>query len=828
MKKICFLTVCLLSFGLVSAQQVINGVYQGSPTSFMFLTPQTGNPNNNQWSDSWVKPRRYDDGEDFISSSTGQSNLGSNGQLGVQTGANYSHRFITTSDSLINVANDDCFRMLDGNNMLRNMGILPLSWNSDLYNVETYETKVIQMGGFTTNRGQHAQEILYSFVPSIDTPVLMLHFAFNTEGAYHRSGGWQGGFAPRNPGVEFAVLEHGTNNYLQLGYYNNDGIHPYSQFWFGTPMGSDNDYTCCGNPDPRNTPSNKALIRLPYSNNCQCDCGSGTYDVHEICTFPYTIVAFDLSEQARNHQAVDFRVREWSCNATLHKSNCYFTAKMIPAKLKVEYCGGDSLKLYIPWGFDQNDEISYKWYNGIDSTNCNRFYPDDPFDSRVLGGSTIYHPLLKPNPEKPYYRCEVVSETGVPFTYEATVNYYLLRPAFFAEPKAISDSVPRHMRTCDYSVVVHNHSQIGIISPKADGSGVDTTWQNLRLNPEQCTWDFGDGTPEVHGFEPTHTYQDTGKYAIKLHIQDFDRICTSFDTIDTVHILREYIMTTDTLKDTVVTCESNLPYYYRPAVFGHDIGNTATTWNMNVAGTIRTVKFTGYNDTLIRPSTGIRDSVVPIIAWNGCDSIARVKFDVLTPTVVINQVGDFCDSAQTLLVASVANVSDEEDVEYTWTYLDTVLSETDELWAMSDGSYSVQIVDVSTDCKASTTFKIDPCVPNIFLPNCITPTKTLNEGPDQNDYFYLDQFVLRFITDVKFSVFSRNGEQLYHYEGKKTPSGEFFPPVPYANLPESMNDRLVLWDGRVKGDVRAGNYVYTLWIVSGGQTYLYKGMLTVM
>lgn len=798
MKKILFLTVCLLSFGLVSAQQVVNGVYQGSPTSFMYLTPQTGNPNNTQWSASWVKPS-YDPND--ITNFTAQ--------MGVSGGTYPSHRFkIYDPNNPQSLNNDNCFRQCSGVSF--NRPIMAESWNTDLY-PGTYVDTVIQMGmpGLSSANpsGKHAQQMLYSFVPDTNNPVLLLNFAFVTEDAAH-------GYTI-NPGVEFAVLQHGTNNFLSIGNYNNNPNFPYSRFWYRTPANN-------GTTDPENTPVARPTQSCPVQSGCPCQSG-----VNAIFTYPYTIVAFDLSQQARTNTAVDLRIRVWGCDYDYHWSYCYFTAKMIPAKLKVEYCGGDSLKLHIPWGFDEiNDE--YKWYNGTDANHCTRFDPNDNDDSRVIEGSTVYHPLLKPNPEKPYYRCEVVSYTGVPFSYEATVNYYLLRPAFFAEPKAISDSVPRHMRTCDYSVVVHNHSQIGIISPKADGSGVDTTWQNLRLNPEQCTWDFGDGTPEVHGFEPTHTYQDTGKYAIKLHIQDFDRICTSFDTIDTVHILREYIMTTDTLKDTVVTCESNLPYYYRPAVFGHDIGNTATTWNMNVAGTIRTVKFTGYSDTLVRPSTGIRDSVVPIIAWNGCDSIARVKFDVLTPTVVINQVGDFCDSAQTLLVASVANVSDEEDVEYTWTYLDTVLSETDELWAMSDGSYSVQIVDVSTDCKASTTFKIDPCVPNIFLPNCITPTKTLNEGPDQNDYFYLDQFVLRFITDVKFSVFSRNGEQLYHYEGKKTPSGEFFPPVPYANLPESMNDRLVLWDGRVKGDVRAGNYVYTLWIVSGGQTYLYKGMLTVM
>jgi hypothetical protein len=156
------------------------------------------------------------------------------------------------------------------------------------------------------------------------------------------------------------------------------------------------------------------------------------------------------------------------------------------------------------------------------------------------------------------------------------------------------------------------------------------------------------------------------------------------------------------------------------------------------------------------------------------------------------------------------------------------MSNTEEMLAISDGTYSVHIVDGTTECEASTSFKIDPCVPNVFLPNCITPTRTQNEGPVQNDYFYLDQFVLRFITDVKFMVYSRNGEQVCYYEGHKDADGKFMPPTPYASSSDEMNGRLILWDGKVNGSVIDGNYIYTLWIVSGGQTYLYKGMLTVM
>lgn len=820
MKRIAFVMVLVLIVGVAKGQgqpivvdgnQVINGVMYGSPKNFMYL-PE--NPPAGGWNNSWVKPKRYDKGGDFISSSTGQSNLGSGGQLGAQTsGANYSHRFITTSDSSVNVSNDYCFRdQLDNNPY--NMGILPLSWNSNLYVNETYETTVIQMGGFTTNRGQHAQEILYSFIPSIDTPVLMLHFAFNTEGAYHKTGGWQGGFAPRNPGVEFAVLEHGTNNYLQLGYYNNDGIHPYSQFWFGTPMGSDNEYTCCGSSDPRNTPSNKALIRVPYSNNCDCDCGPNSYDVHEICTFPYTIVAFDLSEQARNHQAVDFRVREWTCSANLHKANCYFTAKMIPAKLKVDYCKGDPfIKLTVPWGFDED---SYHWYNGADSASAQWFDPAD-FDNpaMVYEGSTSYVPKLIPNPAKPYFRCEVVSYTGVPFVYEATVDYYDLRPMFWAEPRATSDSVHK----CGYSVLLHNESQIGVIVPNGNG-GVDTNWQDLKtliqLHPELCTWNFGDDTLEYHGFEPEHVYADTGTYIITLTITDTGRVCVSPEYYDTVRILKEF-KEKHYARDTVVTCESKLPYHYKPELFGEQ--EPRTTWDIINAG----------EDSILVNYTWVTKDSLRIRSWNGCDSIVKVKFDVLTPMVLIQEAAgsDFCDSAKTLLETRVDNVS--RPPVYVWTFMDSVIGTGSTLWAMSDGVYTVSIEDTTTGCTKDNTYKINSCVPNIFLPNCITPTtKAAEEGPVQNNYFYLDEFVLRFISEVKFMVYSRDGQQVYYYEGKKNPDGKFAPPTPFGNLPSEMDNRLVLWDGSVHGRIVDGTYTYALWIVSGGKSYLYKGRLMVM
>lgn len=778
---ICF---CLTSSWLMG-QEVVNGVLQGSPTSFMYLptTAPTGG-----WNNSWVKPSAEVTG-------SYSSTFNYTEHMGAITNPNdFTHRFIVRgADPGDSPDNDPCYRGFV-NSAFYNKPIMAEAWNSDIF-FGTYVDTVIQMGMPGPNgqdpSGIYAQQIIYSFVPDEDNPVLLLSFAFNTEDAQHPDGIYHPGYED-NPGVEFAVLQHGTDNFLPLGNYDPD--HPYSQFWFRTPSSS-------GTADPWNTPVVVPVSSLTKSDSCPCQ-----YGVDNVFTYPYTIVAYNLSAQARTHTAVDFRVRVHACTSRYHWAYCYFTAKMVPAKLLVKYCGGDTLKLDIPWGFDANN---YRWYNGPDSATVVQnkdqywFDPGDATTTGIFDGSTVYHPLLRPNPARPYFRCETESYTGVPFTYEATVNYYDLQPSFTVESTALTDNP-----ACDYSVVLHNTSKIGVIKPK-EGGGLDTVWQDLQANPDQCTWNFGDDTLDVTGFAPTHTYTAPGTYYISLHITDFERVCTSLDTVIPV-IIDEEFMKPQYAEDEVTTCENNLPYYYKPDIFGFD--NAQTRWDWNAVGE-REVNFS--------------NAINPVKAWNGCDSIVKVDFDIMTPVVVIEQVGeDFCDSAKTTLKAVATNISD--DVKYYWTFMDSIIGNAETLKAYADGTYEVKVVDTVTTCSASGSYKIDPCVPNVFLPNCITPSQTLNQGPAQNDYFYLDQFVLRFITDIKLGIYARNGEQVYYYEGKKNAAGEFLPVPPFGDLPAEMENRLVLWDGKCNGRIISGTYTYALWIVSGGQSYLYKGKLIVL
>ena len=400
-------SLCLLSFvfffTMAMGQQVIDGVYQGSPTSFMYLpsTPPAGG-----WGNSWIKPS-------YEGIGTG-STFNFTNHMGVDTSENFSHRFVVRgSDPTVSPTDDDCFRQLIGCSFF-NYPVLAGAWNSGLY-PGTFVDTVIQMGKtgpFGTNTsGCFAQQIIYSFVPDTNNPMLLLNFAFVTEDGQHNY--------LSNPAVEFSVLNHSDNyasnsSYLDLGNY--DSTHQYSRYWYRTPSGA-NHFP----EDPDNTPINTVPQYVAVSDYCPTQ-NPG----RPVATFPYTTLSFDLSTQAMNHQAVDFRVRVNSCTSRFHWAYCYFTAKMVPITMQVQYCGGDTLELNVPWGFDVNSDVSYKWYNGTDSSNCAYFDPENSSNAsgpRVYHGSNKYHLLLYPDMDKPYYRCEVLSNTGIPYIYEATVDY---------------------------------------------------------------------------------------------------------------------------------------------------------------------------------------------------------------------------------------------------------------------------------------------------------------------------------------------------------------------------------------------------------------------
>lgn len=795
MKKLFLLSVLVAVSSLVMAQTtfpdtVIGGqhYYNGSPTSFMFLPSTTTAANA-----SWVQPKYNNNGY------TMPTTLGVGTVSGTPT-----HRFITSTQFPPTTAAgrdmNACYGPCTSGAQTQLIRLHP-AWDSDA-NPGTFEDTVIQMGypAYSSGcSGKETQLINYHFIPDKNNSVLLVSYSFVLENLASHDKDYnpyfdmrvmdiQGNILGGNDPYRYYPTDYKTQGNLHLGTSPNWNW-PHCRF-FVVAEGNGNVGSYIEsplyNPNIYETP----VVTNQYT--CPAGCAPDAQASNiPVLTYAPTIVAFDLTEQAENHQPVILQIRVRSCWATYHWAYCYFTAKMVPAELKVDYCTGDpAVHLSVPWGFDAQ---SYRWYNGADENNCH-------YASEVeeLAGYP-YSFYVEPDPANPYWRCEATSSTGVPFKYEATVKYIDLRPSFTVTPAVDS---------CKYNIRLTNTSQIVVFTPDGQG-GVDSAFQDLQANPNQCHWDFGDGTTTT-GFKPCHTYTTPGPHNISFYVTDMDNICQS-DTVvqqiafDPDNVAIHY----DT--DTVSTCESKLPYRYKPEIFGT---NELTTWNLSAVGDHNV----NYSNAL--PEYHIRSN-------NGCDSIVKVRFDVLTPTVVIEQVGeDFCDSAHTVLQAFVSN-ADEDAIRYEWTFMDSVMGRTEILEAISDGTYSVSIVDGNTDCAATNLYKIDPCVPNIFIPNCITPTDDRSDML-QNDYVYLDQFVLRFITDIKFAVYARNGQQVYYYEGKKNAASVFEPTPQFENLPTEMSNRLVLWDGRSGRRIVTGVYTYTLWIVSGKQQYLYKGTITVL
>lgn len=83
----------------------------------------------------------------------------------------------------------------------------------------------------------------------------------------------------------------------------------------------------------------------------------------------------------------------------------YFTAKMVPGKITMDVSNHpDTVELSVPWGFDAN---TYRWYHGL----------NNDMEAHITTNN-LYRVKIPRNQLMPYYRCEMESQTGVPFVYE--------------------------------------------------------------------------------------------------------------------------------------------------------------------------------------------------------------------------------------------------------------------------------------------------------------------------------------------------------------------------------------------------------------------------
>lgn len=132
---------------------------------------------------------------------------------------------------------------------------------------------------------------------------------------------------------------------------------------------------------------------------------------------------------------------------------------------------------------------------------------------------------------------------------------------------------------------------------------------------------------------------------------------------------------------------------------------------------------------------------------NGCDSLVTLHLEIEEPSVEIVPSGDdFCEFGELVLTA----VSDYD--EYLWSTGDTT-----QFISVTTPQTLYTVTVTHGDCMATSHYETPDCPLNIFLPSGISPSRS--DG--LNDYFYLPEYVHRFISYFDMEIYNRWGELVF-------------------------------------------------------------------
>lgn len=678
--------------------------------------------------------------------------------IGINGSGNSSSHAILTQN-----IDDPCRCYQVGNNYIHEK-YLPIDWDG---NPGSHQDTAIRIGcGNSNSICNKASQIEYWFYPQIEESTLLVMFSFAIQNVNSTHGVESGCGSLRNPQFYIEVFDGETGQLLNIGYYPTKASQqtanpvanthwPYSQFlaWpSGCAAGSDSQ-----NPQDsygittyywvgQNSYGYATPTTFPYR-TCPGN-QTGDNSSYPVEWFEYKPLAFNLGNQAMQNvdlngnftpqKSVKLRIHTYGCSATAHWAYGLFTAKMIPGAIQVDACGGQDIHLSVPWGFL---EQTYEWHYGYDSLDAK--YKIMDLSNPAPGITPVGMTDIYINPDVavvyPYYRCEMKSYTGVPFTYEAHVKSYFIEPDL---------TFTQIFDNCDLSATLEDNSSIyTVIPPSVAGGTPDTILQptqNIRWFVKRYNNFIPIGTNNVTSFDYTFdstTISPDGMAVIRIIVQDEEEKC--IDTIEKAIQLDLSALEQSYGKDTVRTCEEKLPVVYDPEYFGD-----TQTWS----------------------TEGTRRVRYQSLAWNGCDSLVDVTLIVQKPKVEVVFDLDYCDEFKTTLSA----VTEENVAEYKW----STGENTPTITITEPGTYEVEITS-EEGCSASNNITIPACKPFLNLPNTITPSNI--DGV--NDYFYIPQRNL--IQSLEFSVFNRNGEMVYHttnkdFEWNGTENGKLFVGATYT------------------------------------------------
>ena len=776
------------------------------------VTAQTGY-NYQPWRETDVLPNGQprpldfmtlgDQNHTYVRCRYGNSGRNWDQNMGTTGSGNYASHLLISSQS------DDpcrCFNAGSSTNPIwKHEKVIPRSWDG---NPDHYQDKVIRIGCYQHSGAcMHSQEIEYWFYPPKDSSTLLVYFTFAQENVSSHDPDW-------NPKFSIEVLDGTNSNTSALvpgGYYNSftrnnatgecnvggpNTSWPYNRF-LASPSGNgaSQDFSC--GPDDYglytyywvNTSNTKTTpTTFPYR-ECPVAQTSGNA-LYPVTWFEYKPLAFDLSAYANAQpaKAVRLRIRAAACEGVAHWAYGMFAAKLMPGYISVDACGNDNITLSVPWGFL---EETYEWHYGTDKQHSNGIL--EPNTTPGVNGNA-YDLVLDPTVARiwPYYRCEMKSYTGVPFTYEAYIKKYDIQPDF-SYTQVIDEDYP-----CSYLIKLQNTGKVCELTPKAAEAGYDTTFQTSGYH---LHW-YYKNSAGVYQTLPASENVDTPFFNVSntadINLQNFnfdvggdsimiklvvqDSLMKCIDSIELNIGLDSNFVKVGTKDTTVFACQNQLPYFYQRDKYGDKY-----RWDTP-----------GVRECHVGDDFGDE-------SWNYCDSVVTVTLQVMQPKLEIQDIGDYCDSFRTtLMVKPAANQAfAPEDIHVqNWNGDETATGTY--YTAMTAGVYSVLANIGESGCSASATYKIAACMPFMNLPNSITPSNHDNI----NDCFEIPQKSL--VKSIEFTVFNRNGTVVFHttdvnFKWRGARFSEDYPDPDFTNQTYVYTLKMVDYNGKpypvIKGSI---------------------------
>lgn len=333
-----------------------------------------------------------------------------------------------------------------------------------------------------------------------------------------------------------------------------------------------------------------------------------------------------------------------------------------------------------------------------------------------------------------------INGAGSPNYDDCSISYF---SNYTSESSIKFDTAITHFDYCQGETIIFGFDTLDTAIDRIIGpNGFDITqppYQRSNVLPEYSGW----YTVAAHDSRGCSFRALLDSIEITVHPPVYE---TLYDTIcpgagyfqNGFQIPQDSTVVPHTIVDTVVTqtvefgCDSLLILHLkvRDSVFGEFSKKACNqyTWN---GQTYRT--------------SGDYDQTLTDV--NGCDSLVTLHLEIEEPSVEIVPSGDdFCEFGELVLTA----VSDYD--EYLWSTGDTT-----QFISVTTPQTLYTVTVTQGDCMATSHYETPDCPLNIFLPSGISPSRS--DG--LNDYFYLPEYVHRFISYFDMEIYNRWGELVF-------------------------------------------------------------------